>query len=781
MLLALRLGRRALWSCGSRHHIPRLPYPSISINLLRHQHKKTSQNNPPTNPAEDPQTLGGMLLRFIRKETQFLSDSMNIEEAIDSQHEVATDKIDPALRNALIAEPDVHQQFASLLRLLKFSVHPDVLLHYYLLLSTVEESEKTQLLKWLVFYRQWHLFWQIAITDATSLSDVEDLVDLIHAELEINHNLTFGVWEVVRAAIHETTTASLLTSVIETVEYKFGLSKSQLISFISFIRELDNVETDDELNLLEESQLQTMSDSFICKAFFLQTRLRVSDPTDAIESIKDEKAALKSPGWYSFLTSLFADNLHYLTSIPQKKNPSLEQISRTTLMSHFLHYRLAKMNESDFFSLIQTATSQDAHRIFLIAYKNSQRGLIQNNRLIDHVVQLAIGSGNNKLILECVRKFYIFMSLDSWQQLFQTVLRDDPGVIELFEHKRPSEFQAVSKSALYKGFSSQDTVALVSHCNNNRFTIRSALKSLHLDKKEAQEVLDGLRGTKLTAYNLIETLRFAFRHHIVDETSCQIIDRILHKTWNGDVLLKRGQRINYQVRDDFRFFYAMATPDERVKLTETLQTLGHAISLLETEEIASFMNNLNDYFFASNQFTFINSTTGKTYILDRLIKKTMQFVFKHHAKIQPKDGVKQIRDILRSLRFDSSPGQASLFEFIVHENPAMAFEILNNYKTKKSVLVNPIMEGIARGVLRAKTLTPYQRVMAFEKFHQSAKELGFKYQMSARLTVLLGNLILKLENISRNPKSNLLQPVIQYGITKGVPHAIIKKWSKALP
>ncbi|PVH23364.1 hypothetical protein CXQ85_003098 [Candidozyma haemuli] len=193
---------------------------------------------------------------------------MNIEEAIDSQHEVATDKIDPALRNALIAEPDVHQQFASLLRSSKFSVHPDVLLHYYSLLSTVEESEKTQLLKWLVFYRQWHSFWQIAITDATSLSDVEDLVDLIHAELEINHNLTFGVWEVVRAAIHETTTASLLTSVIETVEYKFGLSKSQLISFISFIRELDNVETDDELNLLEESQLQTMSDSFICKAFF---------------------------------------------------------------------------------------------------------------------------------------------------------------------------------------------------------------------------------------------------------------------------------------------------------------------------------------------------------------------------------------------------------------------------------------------------------------------------------------------------------------------------------
>lgn len=776
MLLAVRLGLRPARRCGSRHRLLHPPKPSISHVLLRHQHKKAAPNVPVPSP-EEQNSLSGMLLRFIRKETQFLSDSMKIDESVDPEPQTASNKIDPALLAQLSTEPDSYHQYVMLLRLPKFAVHPDVLLLYHLLLPQVEETEKQLLLRRLVFYGQWHLFWQLCITDATSLSDIEDIVDLLHSELHICHNTYLGVWQALRAASHETSTSGLLTSIVETVQYKFELSKAQVSVVMGFLNELDNVENKEELELFEESHQKTISEDAICKAFYLQAQVSLLDQKTFMGIIREEPRILQTPGWFSFLTSSMADTIPYLASGQDHTPKVIERSLRLILMTHFLHLRLAHINESDFFSLLQTATAKDAHRIFLIAYKNSQRGYLQSQRLLDYVVQMALLSPKEDVKLEAVKKFYKHMSPDSLKSAFPFILSKCPKILESIEGKRPDLFQRVCLECMDDMTSPRDIAILIGHCNNNRLIIRRALK---VPKKEDSDVLlRDLERTKFTAYNLIELLRFAFRHKITDDRACAIFDRILKKTWNTTALEKRGQAINYQFEDDFRFYYAMASKDERSKLSQTLQTLGQAISTLETPLMADFINNLYDYLFASKNFTFIQSTTGKTYILDRLLKKTMPFVYKNYTTEHLKDGVKQIRNILKLLKFDSPTGQASVFEFIVHDEPSMAFEILKNYKSRKSALTNPIMEGMARGLLRSKRLTPSQRVVAFEKFRRSAKDMGYKHELSARLVVLFGNLILKLDNQQRREYSDLLQNAIELAFSKEVPLAVIKNWSKA--
>lgn len=714
-----------------------------------------------------------MLIRFIRKETQFLSDSMNIDESVDPTPEVVPNKMDPALQASLSSEPDLYQQFVKLLRLPKFAAHPDVLLQLHLVLPHVEETEKQLLLKKLIFYGQWHLFWQVSITDATSLSDIEDIVDLLHSELRLCNNIYLGVWQALRAARHESSTSGLLTSIVETVEYKFSLNKAQVSAVMSFVDELDNVENSDELAFFEENQLGSISNDPISKAFFLQAQLNLMDQKPAIKAIRNEPSILEKPGWFSFLTSAMADTIPYLppSEVPETSGAS----SRSALMTHFLHFRLAHINESDFFSLLQSASAQDAHRIFLIAYRNNQRGLLQSQRLLDFVVNLALLSRKEDVMLEAIKKFHKHMSVATLNLSLPFIIRRCPNVLQSLEEKRPELFQKACL-AYIKDASPHEIVTIIQNCNNNRRVVRTALRMIEPQKSDI--ILHGLERTKFTAYNLTELLRFAFRNNITDDRACAIFDRILKKTWNTTVLEKRGQTLNYQFEDDFRFYYAMASKDERTKMTHTLQTLGQTISTLDTEHMADFTNNLYDYLFASNKFTFIQSQTGKTYILDRILKKAMHFVYKSHTQSHLKDGVKQIRDILKLLKFDSPTGQASVFEFIVHDEPSMAFEILKNYKSRKSVLINPIIEGMARGLLRSKKLSVPQRLNAFERFRHAAKEMGYRHEWSQRLLITYYHSIFRLP--PKGVDIDQMRGHLKDAHELGIPLAVLKNWSKRL-
>ncbi|QEL61561.1 hypothetical protein CJJ09_003708 [Candidozyma auris] len=707
MLLALRHGFRSVRSAPGRSSRYRLRTQPKFVILLRHQHKNARDIHL-HNENNGQDSLGGRILQFIRDETKYLSESMKIDESLNENSQISPDKIDPALSSQIAALPDIHEQFATLLRSPKFAVHPDVLLQFYSLLPVVDEPERQLLLRRLVFHRQWHQFWQTAITDATSLSDVEDLVELIHAELQASNNNLFGVWEAIRAAVHQTTTSGLLNSILECIEFKFGFSKTQISDFVAYIRQLDNVETQEELKLLEESQADALSNNMIHKAFYIQASLRF----DNCVSVEKDPCFLKSPGWYSFLTSSIPQRIHYLAygSETEAETPSSAQ--KPALMSYFLHHRSAYLNENDLFSLFQSATPQDAKRIYLLAYKNSQRNLVSSRRIFNHILSLAKLHKDEKLILEVFEKFLKYVSPKNCQSLIPMILQTNPRTLRSFEKKRQDLFFDSLSIFMKNGLSLKDLLSVITYCNNNRQTIRLALKSSKINPEAVQEVIATSLREKLTVYNLLEVLRFAFRHHVTNDSSCRILDKIVSRIWNIEVFERRGQALNYRSRDDFAFFYAMASKEERTRLVYCLSTVGQAISLLQDYEMAKFFNSLYDFWFSSHGLSFVNSKAGKTYLLDLLIRKTMQFVYRQHEAKDSKAGIKRVRDTLDALTFKNWAGQKSLFEFIVQDEPKVAFRIVRAYTSNKPAFASSIMNGIIRGILRSKKLTPPERIQA---------------------------------------------------------------------
>lgn len=717
-------------------------------------------------------SLGGRILQFIRDETKYLSESMKIDESLNENPQISPDKIDPALLSQIAALPDIHEQFATLLRLPKFAVHPDVLLQFYSLLPVVDEPERQLLLRRLVFHRLWHQFWQTAITDATSLSDVEDLVELIHAELQASNNNLFGVWEAIRAAVHQTTTSGLLNSILEGIEFKFGFLKTQISDFVAYIRELDNVETQEELELLEESQRDALSNNMIHKAFYIQARLRF----DNCVFVEKDPCFLKSPGWYSFLTSSIPQRIHYLAygSETEAETPSLAQ--KPALMSYFLHHRLAYLNENDLFSLFQSATPQDAKRIYLLAYKNSQRNLVLSRRIFNHILLLAKLHKDDKLILEVFEKFLKYVSPKNCQSLIPMILQTNPRTLRSFEKKRQDLFFDSLSIFMKNGLSLKDLLSVIKYCNNNRQTIRLALKSSKINPEAVQEVIATSLREKLTVYNLLEVLRFAFRHHVTNDSSCRILDKIVLRIWNIELFERRGQALNYRSRDDFAFFYAMASKEERTRLVYCLSTVGQAISLLQDYEMAKFFNSLYDFWFSSHGLSFVNSKAGKTYLLDLLIRKTMQFVYRQHEAKDPKAGIKRVRDTLDALTFKNWAGQKSLFEFIVQDEPKVAFRIVRAYTSNKPAFASSIMNGIIRGILRSKKLTPPERIQATKEVLKMCKRLGLNHKISQKENILFYHQIFSMAEGYYNEEQ--LKLFINEAHEEGIPLSILKNWSR---
>lgn len=717
-------------------------------------------------------SLGGRILQFIRDETKYLSESMKIDESLNENPQISPDKIDPALLSQIAALPDIHEQFATLLRLPKFAVHPDVLLQFYSLLPVVDEPERQLLLRRLVFHRLWHQFWQTAITDATSLSDVEDLVELIHAELQASNNNLFGVWEAIRAAVHQTTTSGLLNSILEGIEFKFGFLKTQISDFVAYIRELDNVETQEELELLEESQRDALSNNMIHKAFYIQARLRF----DNCVFVEKDPCFLKSPGWYSFLTSSIPQRIHYLAygSETEAETPSLAQ--KPALMSYFLHHRLAYLNENDLFSLFQSATPQDAKRIYLLAYKNSQRNLVLSRRIFNHILLLAKLHKDDKLILEVFEKFLKYVSPKNCQSLIPMILQTNPRTLRSFEKKRQDLFFDSLSIFIKNGLSLKDLLSVIKYCNNNRQTIRLALKSSKINPEAVQEVIATSLREKLTVYNLLEVLRFAFRHHVTNDSSCRILDKIVLRIWNIELFERRGQALNYRSRDDFAFFYAMASKEERTRLVYCLSTVGQAISLLQDYEMAKFFNSLYDFWFSSHGLSFVNSKAGKTYLLDLLIRKTMQFVYRQHEAKDPKAGIKRVRDTLDALTFKNWAGQKSLFEFIVQDEPKVAFRIVRAYTSNKPAFASSIMNGIIRGILRSKKLTPPERIQATKEVLKMCKRLGLNHKISQKENILFYHQIFSMAEGYYNEEQ--LKLFINEAHEEGIPLSILKNWSR---
>lgn len=695
---------------------------------------------------------------------------MRIDESLDLSPEIDLSSLDPEIRRKVHNEVDDYNRFVLLLGCHPLTVHPEILMQYYCCLPNVASQDRRNLLKLLVFHGLWNQFWQVSVSDTTTLSDVEELVDLIYEQLSANNSSFLGIWQAVRAAREQTTNLGLFHSICEHIEYKFGVDKIVLTRFCEFVSMLDSVGELSELHLFRKTQ---ELDNVVLRAFFHQKTaeiLSLHQDSDLMRSFLQEILAetelFSSPGWVSFLLSFQSTRCLAAEATPLYQEPSFFG----PLEKQLLHKRLGHYNDLDYLHLVQNLGPHDAYILYISVCKNIKRGLVKSNFILNFPLGLSLAANNHELTTIVTKKLHKSLNIDIWKQLLPGFL-DDVAILKKLQNDQPERFTLLANWYLDKG--GEGVISLVQLAKSDSKFVRRALKTL--SSSHETETLSSLVQIDFSAYNFLELWRFSLRHGIVNEDTNLILDKVLHKTWNVEEFERRARNVNFQSTDDFRFYYGIASRKEKQALLHNIDAMAQAISQTEPEFTALVLNSLH-HFVYSPQFTFVKSEVGKAYIFDRLVARSMHFIYRLKTST-PKKGVMIIRHILTKLKFNSITMQGSLFEYIVRDEPHIAIDILKTYSKNKSFLVNELMEAVVRGVLRTLKLDEGQRLEFFEHFRRRMTELGYKSKLSAKSTVLLGNLACK---VAENGTREDLTWVIDLAHERGVPLAVVKNWSHRL-
>lgn len=703
--------------------------------------------------------LSGMLIRFIQNESQILRESMNIDESLETGANIDLSKVSLSIRNQLDSQVDDYQRFLLLLTFHPINVPPHLILHYFLTIPAILPQERTDLLKFLIFHNLWYDFWLVAVSDATTMADIEDIIDLVYECLVSNNNLQLGIWQLLAAAYLVTSNLGLLNTIIENAEYRLQLSKGSVDEFYNYLFSIQSAPNVNALKqILPEKELVS---NLVHRAFYMR-KMAALVPLDEVPTFLHSLDAelTRTPGFASLLLS--SDGTPQLL---------------LRLATFFVADRKSHLNDLDYFCILNTSPL-NMYLVYLSMCKNIKRGFVKSDNIISFLVEKSLK--DPALTETLANKFHRALSIEIWTQIIPMFISNN-HILRKFRKNQPAKFQKVIDAFLADNstLSDETLLALIDVSEGHPRIIRKLLRRLSPEPSN----LHFLLSLDLSAYNLLEVVRYALRHQIVNSDTFLLVDRILLQTWDVECLSRQAsvahseqKQSNTLHNDDFRMYYRASAEKDRQALLFNLQALAQTISLTSPSVTASILNGLKK-FMDLDSMTFVKSTTGKTYIFDRLVARTMHFIYKNNIHTAKK-GVMVIREVLSKLEFDSTVTQAALFEHIVCDDPGICIDILKNYRRNKAFLTTPLMEAIQIGILRSRKLSPAQRLDLFEKFRATMVELGFKSKMSARTMARFGDLIFKVGQDRGDTEG--LGWVVTMGYDRGVPLKVIKNWSRKL-
>lgn len=712
--------------------------------------------------------LSGMLVRFIQKESQILRELMNLEEALDPELDTGSIEVPVALREKLEREIDDYGRFLLLLTYHPLSIPPKLMMHYYSALPAISPQERTQLLKFLVFHNCWYEFWLVGVFDSTTMSDVEDLIDLAQECLNVNNNLELGIWQYLAAAHLVTSNLGLLNTICESVEFRLNLDKGAVEHFFNFLFSMHGATDVAKLHQLTES-IDIASNKAFRSFYFRKLAGLIAQDPEAISAylhdVQQDTELASTPGFASFLLNAdqLSDQLH------------------DKLSKNFVSCRKTHLNDYDYFCISQSSMCQ-LEPTFISLCKNLKRNLVKCDQTLSMLVEKAVAADLD-LATTMAQKFLPAISAETWIILTPHFLRDESRALILrkFRKSQPAKFQKVIETLLLEANTTTDLdiLTLIDISDGHPNLIRNLLRKLTSDERN----LEALGKLDVSAYNLLEIMRYALKHLIINDTAFHIVDKIFHRTWNLATLSRRATSFHSEKStasdvhtDDFRSYYRAASERDRRALWRNIQALAQTLSVCSPQSAARFLNELHLFIF-SDEFTFVKSATGRSYIFDRIVAKTMHFIYRNNFQV-PKKGVLVIRNVLSQLKFDSTVTQAALFEHIVYDDPEISIGILRNYRDSKAFLTTPLMEGIQIGILKSAKISPVERLQIFEKFEAARQELGYKSKMTTKTMARFGDLIFKVAK--ERGDVNELGWVVKLGYERGVPVKVIKNWSLML-
>ncbi|KAM9938750.1 hypothetical protein OXX80_001750 [Metschnikowia pulcherrima] len=730
-----------------QHHV-NFSNPRVSFVKIKRDFGSYSRN------SETFSNVPNRIYRFLQKETKMLSETLGMDQNF-GLNPISTSHLNESIQKELGQQMDDYNRLVVLLSHHPLAVPYLTSLEFYNSIPRVLPADKEALLKTLMFNNAWDEFWTIIFSENTSLSDLEETVDLICTFLTTNKSMELGLWLALESAKKQAPNRNIFNPICELFQYKCGINSEKFSLFHQIIAapSFSSVES------LLEMQLDTKMN---------KTKSRLTD----LKAFSIIKCASASSSDVSASQIIGQCSRHPdVHKIPGFTSMILTKIPDPHLASYFASHRASLYNERDLYYLIQMTHAERHYQLYLALCQSVRKGLIQSDYVINcFVMRTHLVSEN--VFSSLIKKHYRLINAETFSNVFISLIKTSEGrhVLRTISRRQNQKFADLVDKVIHATSDSSMLVYLLELSSKNERTItREILKRLRPQKDHIEIFLKH----KSTEYNLTEIWRYGIRENLLDESNTgELFQKIIMKSWNVNSCSNRSKaRDETDIDRDFREQFKNSTSGEKRRLKARLQAMAQALSLADASQIADTFNNLNTFLFRGKRFV-IRDKFGKEYILNHLLKFTVKFVFRSD---EYEKSAYKMKSILKGLNFDSIVMQASIFKYMTMHKPRISLSILENYKQKRRVLHRLIMSDIEEAILTSNKMAKRDRLQLFREFQRKKAQFGISTQLHLGSMTLMGNLMF---DVARETKdTNEFDDFIRMAYRKGVPANVIKAWS----
>ena len=698
-----------------------------------------------------------MVLDFIKLEGKHLIDNLearDINESDSKEKDHLLKQLDPKIRLDLENVLDDYNKLQTLLSYHPILINPDLYLYYWNRIDVpLEDDVRILVLRRLTFHRMFDECLRNRHTEISTLDQIDEYVAIVLEELDKIKDSFYGIVQFIISA-RTMCSPNVFSMIADTVFHKTGKAVEETkLSVIDSSHSDRRCVSSSCYNLLRD----------ICHDI-IANGPAPEKVNQAVAKIASTPCLTKVPGWSRFLQPSVYLQPHLSGNgwkLPgplcvnvvdflflHNKNSDLTylyQVYKSKLMcgdhqakQHIMTALCSRMiNEND--NMLYTAVKEQWHTITENVLTTAMVRLIKidirGKRLCQSILMSKQKGRDKRAFIDLVSAFVNLLLIDSPNS----------------KHSHLLQILSETRDRNLAGIILRHTIK--DHRSNVNFTYE-LLKTVatHDVDFDPKPLIELGRATLLCQTNIDSTLAEAYFSRLL--ASCiKTLNLSTTNIFHLDPLLDASYlskaRFHNRIREIGQFV-SLLSREMRVQSIETVQLVLKK---------GDFMPSISPDF--------------KDYISRCFLNEVMRFIVRNES-ILVSSRITTLKDIQKSLTFDSSTVKGYICNIIVKHDPRYSIELLRDHSSCKAKLNNCIMSMIMSGILKAPHLDNEDKLKLFREFREVHKSLGYKSGVSRSVLIELINLILECAKADHSLQN--LSWVLPYAAQRGVPYKFRKAW-----
>ncbi|KAG7661520.1 uncharacterized protein J8A68_004979 [[Candida] subhashii] len=629
----------------------------------------------------------------------------------------------PKLHKDLTLTIDPQNKLFILLAYDPVMIDPQLYLHYYQFVANLETTTKRLLVHRLLFHKQYEQCWQLFTESYTSLSELDEYVDIACTYLTKLDNEFLKVEFLSTLSLSESE-QNLRASILTSIEHHLKITSAEIEEILDFWSYVNNLNTLEELETYyngidrDNNYLRTLYLKRVMT--MLQYDPELSKQTVA-KYLMESPNITSSKGW---LSSIFPQYLGstYLHSFgtPTEIQPFVQSINLLPRDS------LEQLTKSDVVYILN-ANVINPYALFSIIHGTS---LCSIKPIANHIM---------KKILERQRYSEIrAVFLSSYKALdseyvakcihiqFNESLDDFKESVKLIKR----HFDAETSASIFDKFISTSEIDLNQlHSLLLMFMFlpkqaRGAIKQFthHQPSPDVNDLIRIILDPKLTSRHIILELFRAgiLRMNIRDSVFISLVlNKLLEYTIPKSIIKSRDD----PTREFDALFHAYGEK-ARIQFHHAIRAYAQTLSLLPADEIARILDVLTT-FCSTESFYYAGDEYARRYIMKAVTKDMLRFI-ERARKDSPKELAEFLRTIIDNMTTHKRWVKHSFFRAVVLDDYRNALKLIEHYKDNEKEISNYI-PAIMSGLLKNESININKRIQLIDELLLTWKEMGYKH------------------------------------------------------